>query len=68
MCVHDLAKNGAIQELRDAVAAGKVDLSKLDAQGNSALMTALIAQQWDTASGNVLLGTVQETPSASHRI
>jgi hypothetical protein len=51
MCVHDLARAGAIQELKDAVAAGKADLAAVDSQGNSVLMTALLAQQWDAATG-----------------
>lgn len=53
MCVHDLAKSGDIQGLRDAVAAGKVDLSVVDDGGNTPLMTALVAHQWDAASGNI---------------
>lgn len=52
--MHDLAREGAVEGLKDAVAAGKV-LSTTDGMGNTALMAALMAQQWDAAKGTVQL-------------
>ena len=44
--MHDLAREGAVEGLKDAVAAGNV-LSTTDGMGNTALMAAIMAQQWD---------------------
>ena len=62
MCVHDLAKNGKVEELKDAVSAGTFVLSTTDDLGNSALMAALTAQQWDAAKGSLHLHMAHDMP------